>query len=63
MGLVATEKIDEIDFPIFVAELIAAIFQARVDAGIQEIEAYGHLLQYVAKSTDAFRAARYRWPP
>ena len=39
LALVAADKIDEIDFPIFVADLIAGVFQATVDVAIQQMEA------------------------
>lgn len=42
------------DFPSFVAGLIDGVFQAIVQASIQQMEAYGDLLKGVARSADQF---------
>ncbi len=43
-----------VDFPAFVAGLIQGVFQAIVDASIQQMEAFGELLAATAKSVDQF---------
>jgi hypothetical protein len=43
-----------VDFPEFVSGLIQGVFQAIVDASIQQMEAYGELLAATAKSVDQF---------
>jgi len=44
----------QVDFPAFVAGLIDGVFQAIVDASIQQMNAYADLVKGVAKSVDAF---------
>lgn len=44
----------QVDFPDFVAGLIAGVFEAIVNASIQQMEAYGALLAGVTKSVDRF---------
>lgn len=48
------EVVDTVDFPGFVAELIQGVFQAVVDASIQQMEAFAELVANVAKSVDQF---------
>jgi hypothetical protein len=48
------ELIDAVDFPGFVADLIAGVFDAIVDASIRQMEAYGDLVDSVAKTVDQF---------
>jgi hypothetical protein len=43
-----------VDFPGFVGGLIKGVFQAVVDASIQQMEAYAELVKNVAKSVDQF---------
>src|SRR5687768_6362153 len=43
-----------VDFPDFVSGLIQGVFQAIVDASIQQMQAYGELLAATAKSVDQF---------
>lgn len=43
------------DFPDFVGDLINGIYDAIVDASIQQMEAYGELAGSVAKTIDDFR--------
>lgn len=47
----------QVNFPAFVAELIQGVFQAVVDASIQQMKAYGELVQSVAMSLNDFRDA------
>lgn len=46
--------VDTVDFPQFVSGLIQGVFQAIVDASIQQMEAYGELLAATAKSVGEF---------
>lgn len=46
--------VDAIDFPGFVSELIQGVFQAVVDASIQQMEAFAELVANVSKSVDQF---------
>jgi hypothetical protein len=48
------EAIQGVDFPGFVGGLIKGVFQAVVDASIQQMEAYAELVKNVAKSVDQF---------
>ncbi|MCB9762531.1 MAG: hypothetical protein H6739_22220 [Alphaproteobacteria bacterium] len=48
------EMVQAVDFPQFVSGLIQGVFQAVVDASIQQMEAYGELLSAVSKSVDQF---------
>jgi hypothetical protein len=50
----ATARSGVVDFPVFVADLIAGVFQAIVDASIEQMEAYADLLDEVTKSLDEF---------
>jgi hypothetical protein len=43
-----------VDFPAFVAGLVQGVFGAIVDASIEQMEAYGELVQAVSKSLDGF---------
>ncbi len=53
----AGELLRQVNFPAFVAELIQGVFQAVVDASIQQLRAYGELVQSVAMSLSDFRDA------
>lgn len=46
--------IGAVDFPEFVGGLIQNVFQAIVDASIQQMNAYGELLKSVAQTVDQF---------
>lgn len=48
------ELVKKVDFPQFVSGLIQNVFQAIVDASIQQMRAYGELLANVAKTVDQF---------
>lgn len=48
------DLVAEVDFPTFVAGLIDGVFQAIVDASVQQMEAYGDLVKGVARWADAF---------
>lgn len=49
------ELLREVNFPNFVAELIQGVFQAVVDASVQQMKAYGEMVQSVAMSLSDFR--------
>ena len=53
-GQTLANVVDAVDFPGFVAELIQGVFQAIVDASIQQMEAFAELVANVSKSVDAF---------
>jgi hypothetical protein len=56
MGVQQTgELLREINFPAFVAELVQGVFQAVIDASIQQMRAYGELVQSVTMSLNEFR--------
>lgn len=46
--------VQTVDFPDFVSGLIQGVFQAIVDASIQQMQAYGELIAATAKSVDQF---------
>jgi len=46
--------VHEVDFPDFVRDLIHGVFDAIVDASIQQMEAYAELVAAVAQSADRF---------
>ncbi|MFZ5636460.1 MAG: hypothetical protein ACOY82_07705 [Pseudomonadota bacterium] len=48
--------VGSVDFPKFVGDLIQNVFQAIVDASIQQMEAYAELLKAVAQTVDQFAA-------
>lgn len=48
------QLVTAVDFPEFVSSLIQGVFQAIVDASIQQMEAYGELLAATAKTVDQF---------
>jgi hypothetical protein len=50
------DLVKTVDFPEFVSGLIQGVFQAIVDASIQQMEAYGELLAATAKSVGEFAA-------
>ena len=45
----------DVDFPAFVADLVHGVFEAIVDASIQQMEAYAEMVAGVAKTADRFR--------
>jgi hypothetical protein len=49
-----TELVQKVDFAKFVGGLIHNVFQAVVDASIQQMQAYGELLSATAKTVDQF---------
>lgn len=49
------ELLREVNFPAFVSELVQGVFQAVVDASIQQMKAYGELVQSVTMSLNEFR--------
>jgi hypothetical protein len=49
------EFVEAVDFPQFVADLIDGMFDAMVDASIQQLHAYADLLAAAAASIDDFR--------
>ncbi|MEO1641885.1 MAG: hypothetical protein AAFR74_01010 [Pseudomonadota bacterium] len=53
-GQALADVVEAIDFPGFVAELVEGVFQAVVDASIQQMEAFAELVANVSKSVDAF---------
>lgn len=53
-GNALANVVDAVDFPGFVSELIQGVFQAIVDASIQQMEAFAELVTNVSKSVDAF---------
>jgi hypothetical protein len=50
----ASDLVESVDFPSFVATLIQGTFDAIVDASIRQMCAYTDLLRNVAKSVDEF---------
>jgi hypothetical protein len=48
------DMVKTVDFPKFVAGLVHGVFQAVVDASIQQMRAYGELLSSVSKTVDDF---------
>jgi hypothetical protein len=46
--------VQKVDFPQFVSGLIQGVFQAIVNASMQQMQAYGELLSATAKSVDQF---------
>jgi hypothetical protein len=48
------DMVTKVDFPKFVGGLIQNVFQAIVDASIQQMQAYGELLAATAKTVDQF---------
>ena len=55
--LISEEILDEVDFPIIVAELVVGTFHAIVDVSIRQMEAYADLPEKVAKTMDGFITA------
>ncbi len=53
---VTQETLQAIAFPTFVADLLRSTFQAIINSSIQQMEAFGELLQNVSKSVDQFMA-------
>ncbi|MFH1465890.1 MAG: hypothetical protein ABIO70_15995 [Pseudomonadota bacterium] len=54
-GVDAFQKmVQAVDFPKFVSGLVQGVFQAIVDASIQQMEAYGELMAAVSKSVGQF---------
>lgn len=54
IGANAKKLMEAVDFPRFVGGLIQNVFQAIVDATIQQMKAYGELLKSVSQSVDQF---------
>jgi len=54
LGTNARKLMEAVDFPKFVGGLIQNVFQAIVDATIQQMKAYGELLKSVSQSVDQF---------
>ena len=54
MTKVATYLAEAVEFPEFVASLIKGVFNAIVNASIQQMEAYAELVANAAKSVDQF---------
>jgi hypothetical protein len=52
--VVTDGRVAAVDFPGFVADLIAGTFEAIVDASIKQMEAYADLVKNVAASADEF---------
>ena len=50
----ARDLLGDVNFPAFVAGLIDGVFQAIVDASIEQMKAYADMLQAVAKSLGEF---------
>ena len=50
----ARDFVDEVDFPDFVGELIAGIFDTIVEESIRQMEAFSRLVETVAKSVQEF---------
>lgn len=50
------DVVGAVDFPAFVTDLIQGVFQAILDASLQQMEAYADLLASVAKALDDFAA-------
>lgn len=48
------EMVKKVDFPKFVASLVQGVFQAVVNASIQQMQAYGELLSATSKTVDQF---------
>ena len=48
------DLLSSVNFPAFVSALINGVFQAIVDASIQQMQAYGDLLKDVARTVDEF---------
>ncbi len=48
------DLVHEVDFPEFVSGLVKGVFNAVVDASIQQMKAYADMLAAVAKSVDQF---------
>ncbi|HWB75426.1 MAG TPA: hypothetical protein VG755_10725 [Nannocystaceae bacterium] len=51
----AGELLRQVNFPAFVAELVQGVFQAVVDASLQQMRAYAEMVQSVAMSLNDFR--------
>lgn len=49
------QGIEKVDFPDFVSSLIEGVFQAIVNASIEQMEAYGKLVAAVTNSINMFR--------
>ncbi len=53
-GEALADIVNKVDFPEFVADLIKGVFNAVVDASIQQMEAYATLVENVSKSVDQY---------
>jgi hypothetical protein len=47
-------RLQDVDFPAFVSELIRGVFHVTVDSSIKQMEAYAELLKNVERAVDAF---------
>jgi hypothetical protein len=47
-------RLQDVDFPAFVAELVKGVFNAIVDSSIEQMHAYGDLVKNVEQCVDAF---------
>jgi hypothetical protein len=55
VGELADSRVaDTVDFPGFVSDLIGGVFQAVVDASVQQMREYAELLEGASKSVDDF---------
>ncbi|MDJ0994560.1 MAG: hypothetical protein QNI90_13370 [Dinoroseobacter sp.] len=53
-GMALANIVQAVDFPGFVSDLVQGVFQAVVDASIQQMEAYAELVANVSKSVDQY---------
>lgn len=51
----AATLLQQVDFPEFVGDLIQGTFNAIVNASIEQMKAYGKLVEQVAKTVDRFK--------
>ena len=51
-----TSLVNQVDFPAFVSGLVRGVFNAVVDASIQQMKAYGEMLAAAVKTLDQFAA-------
>ncbi len=54
IGARARQALEAVDFPKFVAGLVAGTFQAIVDATVQQVREYARLVQSITQSADRF---------
>jgi hypothetical protein len=53
--LMEAERMDHADFPVFVKGAQRGVFEAIVNASVEQMQAYADLIADVAKSVDQFR--------